>query len=339
MDKTNKDWIENRAVRIGIDLLGSDTPPEKVLQEIIKFSKESSDDSPELTIFATKEVFEKIPCPEKIHTYPVKEWITMEEDPLHAARRKKEASLCIGMKMIRNYELDGFITAGNTAALMACSKLYLSMIPGIQRPALMALIPTKKKPIAVIDVGANLQVSAEQLVQFAKMGIAYQKTRDVVNPVVGLLNIGTEEKKGTQELRQAYAELQKLNRDSPVGRPVFIGNVEGRDAFSGEIDVLVTDGFTGNVFLKTAEGIAEFILEQLESFPMLNCSNDLKNFLSVVQTKLHYAEYPGAVLCGVDGIVLKCHGTLNPKALIHTIKSASRLVKHFFLEKIKKELL
>ena len=170
------------------------------------------------------------------------------------------------------------------------------------------------------------------------MGVAYQKARGIVQPTVGLLNIGSEKKKGTPELRETYQRLQALNRNSEKNTPIFIGNIEGRDVFQGNIDVLVTDGLTGNVFLKTAEGIANFIIDQLFESTNEECSPHLKNALGALRQKLHYAEYPGAILCGVDGIVMKCHGDSTPRSLINGIKGAMRLAENNFLQKIKAQL-
>lgn len=324
--------------RIGIDLLGSDTPPETLFRAVIDCFQQLQQPA-SLVVFGLKDLFSKISSPPEIICHPVTEFITMEDDPLHAIRRKKNASLCIGMKMVKSLELDAFVTAGNTGALLACSKLHLSMLPGIDRPALMTLVPTKKEPIAVLDVGANISVKAEQLLQFASMGIAYQKTRGIQHPKVGLLNIGTEKKKGTPELRKAYDFLhQELNRNASLEHPLFVGNVEGRDVFNGEIDVLVTDGFSGNIFLKTAEGLADFILEDLKQLTHHDCGQELKSIISALWHRLHYAEYPGAILCGVDGIVMKCHGKSDPINLINSIKGAARLIEHSFLEKIKYQL-
>lgn len=327
----------NSLPRIGIDLLGSDASPQQLFKALLSHLTEFKN-SATFTVFTTQEVLDKIDVPSEIQCVVVSEIITMEDDPLLAIRRKKNASLCQGIRLLSSYDLDAFITAGNTGALIASSSLYLPMLPGIERPALMTLIPTKQKPLAVLDVGANVNVTAEHLVQFAQMGIAYQKTRDVAHPTVGLLNIGTEKIKGTPELRKAYEHLQKLNRDRPIDSPIFMGNIEGRDVFHGDIDVVVTDGFTGNVFLKTAEGIAAFILDELQKFTEANDSSDFKQVLAQLGHRLHYAEYPGAILCGVDGIVLKFHGNSSPLALYNSVKGAIRLVNHFFLEKIKQEL-
>lgn len=334
--KTNKSHPSSLP-RIGIDFLGSDTAADFLFKAVLK-ELEALKDQAHFTLFGTKDLYLKVPCPSYFQCIPVTELITMEDDPLLAVRRKKDASIPLGIKMLKNMELDAFITAGNTGALIASSQLHLSMLPGIKRPALMTLLPTKKKPVAVLDVGANIQVTDEQLMQFALMGIAYQKTREIPHPTVGLLNIGTEEKKGTPERQSAYQHLQKLNQNAPFSQPVFIGNIEGRDVFQGDIDVLVTDGFSGNIFLKTAEGLAAYILEEINAIAALETSSELKQILSNLHHRMHYSEYPGAILCGVEAIVIKCHGNVLPISLINSTKGAIRLIEHFFLEKIKSEM-
>ncbi len=332
--KSNEDY---HRPRIGIDLLGCETPPDKLLKAIVSHTWEG-EYPPVLTIFATKDVFENVPTPEDFHCHVVTEEVTMEDDPLLAVRRKKDSSMAVGIGKLKTFEIDAFISGGNSGALLAQTKISLPMLPGIDRPAFLTLIPSKLEPIAVLDVGANVNVKAENLLQFAKMGIAYQKTRGLSHPIVGLLNIGEEKKKGTPELRKAYEILQTLNEDSPIDAPTFIGNIEGRSVFHGNIDVLITDGFTGNVFLKTSEGIAGFVLEQMENLGPLEVIPGIRSIIAALKHRLSYAEYPGAILCGADGIVMKCHGESPPEAFINSILGASRLVKNSFIEKIKTEL-
>ena len=323
--------------RIGIDLLGCETPGEKLLEAIIT-SSFKGEHPPKFTLFATRSILEYLPIPEDINTHVVTETITMDDDPLAAVRKKKGSSIAHGINMLKSYDIDAFISAGNTGALLATASLTLNHLPGIDRPALIALIPTKRTPVAVIDVGANVSVKTENYYQFALMGIAYQKSRGIKKPTVGLLNIGEEKQKGTPEVRKAYELLQTLNEDAPIDQPVFIGNVEGRDVFHGNIDILITDGFTGNIFLKTSEGIAGFILEELQNLGPIASLPVLKNLIQELRHRLHYAEYPGALLAGTEGIVMKCHGTSGPEAFLSSIHGASHLVSNFFLEKIKAEL-
>lgn len=323
--------------RIGIDLLGADTAPEKLFDAVLNFPNNELH-PPKFTVFAKEDTFQLINCPADIDRMSVSEEIKTDENPLTAIRRKKHSSLCIGIDKLKKCELDAFVSAGNTGALLAASTLSLRTIPGIDRPALLTLIPTKLDPVAVLDVGGNVKVTPENLLQFALMGIAYQKTRGIKHPCVALLNIGEEKQKGTPELRKAYEYLDQLNKRAAIAHPTFIGNIEGKGVFHGNIDVLITDGFTGNVFLKTAEGIAGFVLQQMQNLGPIEMLPDLKSIIATLRHRLDYAEYPGAILCGVEGIVVKCHGESNPGAFLSSIKGAHRMVKHFFLEKIKNEL-
>ncbi len=322
---------------IGLDLLGSDLSPLKLLEAILSYSEELPPHVI-LTLFGTPELFENRRAPiGRIFFQPVKEFISMDDAPLSAIRRKKGSSICQGIKMLKEKHLDAFISAGNTGALMACAKIELPELPGVERPALMTLLPTRRNEIAVLDVGANTGFKAHHLCQFAAMGVAYQISRGVKAPKVGLLNIGSEARKGTPELQLAYNEILSASHKKNASF-TFSGNIEGRDVFHGEIDILVTDGFTGNVFLKTAEGIAAVILEELERSPIDPCSPQIKEVLAEMRQRLHYAEYPGAILCGIDGIVIKCHGHSSPQSFLRSITTASHLVEHAFLAEVKDQL-
>jgi len=256
--------------------------------------------------------------------------IFMDEDPLLAVRRKKDSSLMKGMTMLRDGALDAFISAGHTGALLASAKLYLSMLPGIDRPALMVLMPTRSGEMAVLDVGANVSVQVEHLIQFAKLGVAYQSTWGIEKPTIGLLNIGAEERKGTSQLRSAYLELQKLHATKQDA--IFLGNIEGRDAFEGHVHVLVTDGFTGNVFLKTSEGLASYILHLFKE------AKDTQLPPSLEQ-QLNWEKYPGALLVGIDKIVIKCHGEGSGSSFQRSMAEAVCLLQLGYLEKVKQRLL
>lgn len=258
------------------------------------------------------------------HYAAAPEAIGLEEHPLLALRKKRNASMSVGLRLLKEGQIDALISAGNTGALVSSAKMILSTLKGILRPCLLTLMPTKKNPVAVLDVGANVQVKAAHLVQFALMGAAYQKTRGIAKPSVGLLNIGSEALKGTSELRLAYHTLQTLT-NAPFR---FAGNIEGKEVFNGEVDVLVTDGFTGNVFLKTAEGIASLILDKIQS------PTQTKPFQS-----LHYSEYPGALLAGVRGLVIKCHSYSTPRAFTTAILGAIPLAKSSFVQKLSNVLL
>lgn len=316
---------QNSLPLIGVDLMGSDTPPEELVQALIQLGEQAF--PAEFLVFASPETVGMLPA--SLSSVVCADTITMDDDPSLAVRRKKESSLSQGLRYLNGKAIDAFISAGNTGALLLASKTTLKTLPGIDRPALLALLPTYKSELAVLDVGANLSLKSHHILQFAAMGIAYQKSRGIENPTVGLLNVGVEAIKGTPQIREAYAKLELLNRD----RPTFLGNIEGRDVFRGDIDVLVTDGFTGNVFLKTAEGLASFILHQLEMKAMGGPSV-LKHEIASLRERLYMTEQPGAILCGVDGIVVKCHGNTTSETFLSSIKGAARLVEHRFLEKI-----
>jgi len=318
------------SIRIGIDLMGSDTAPEAIYQAVLQLLQDGF--PAEIVFFVSQDVSGELDA--SLEIVPCSQVIQMEDDPLVAVRRKKESSLCQGLKYLKEARIDAFVSAGNTGALLLAAKTTLKTLPGIARPAMLALLPTKKKEVAVLDVGANLTIKPHHIVQFAAMGIAYQKSRGIAKPTVGLLNIGAEAKKGTPQLQEAYLKLDAMNREEKI----FAGNIEGKDVFNGTIDVLVTDGFTGNVFLKTAEGLAAFILEQLEQHFIEGSFSHLTHELATLRSRMHYAEYPGAILCGVNGIVVKCHGDSSPQTFLHGIKGALRLVEHGFLEKIKSQL-
>ncbi len=320
----------NKLPKIGIDLLGSDLPPKSLLESVLPML-DSMQHSAHFILFCDKENAPNVPICPYISLQESKEAISMSDSPLWAMRRKTDSSLSLGIQALQNRSIDAFISMGNTGALMALAKTRLKTLSPIARPALLALLPAKNSEIAVLDVGANTHCKSTHFEQFAAMGIAYQKSRGIAKPTVGLLNIGTEAIKGTPELRSTYLALEKLNKKLPYA--AFQGNIEGRDVFEGKIDVLVTDGFTGNVFLKTAEGIAQFLLEQIQEYAETShaTAGKLKN-------KLDYSEYPGALLCGVNGIVIKCHGNAKPSSLRQSLVSAIHLFENRFLEKIQSEL-
>ncbi len=333
--------------------MGGDNSPE-LLFEAVLLAVEQYPPTHTFILLATQQVVDNlhvqfIAClavksTARIEFHTVDDVITMSDEPLSAVRVKKSASVNVGMRMLKKHHLDAFISSGNTGAIIAAATLLLPMLPGITRPALLATLPTKKKPIAIIDIGGNLYCKANNLVQFAQMAAVYQRCRDgVLCPKIGLLNIGVESKKGTKELRQAYQLLQELSMRK-VGQEgfsmKFIGNIEAREIFDGKVDVLVTDGFTGNILLKTTEGAAAFIIDQLET-TVKNRSS--KIFVNGEKEKLlkkfDYSEYPGAILCGVDGLVIKCHGNATPRALYHSIIGAIGLVERGLVKKIKASLI
>lgn len=324
--------------------MGSDRSP-KILFEAVQQAAKILDPSCLLVVIATHSAINDIKQLYAVDSanspsilfHPVSDTIAMSEDPIAAVSRKKESSLVVGIRLLKKQRIDAFVSLGNTGALVTSAALNLPKLPGVQRPALLVVLPTMTGSVAVLDVGGSVASKAHHLVQYAYMGAAYQRCNEgIETPAVGLLNIGVEAQKGTSTVRQAYQTLQDYsNQDTSIK---FVGNVEGRDLFQGKIDVLVTDGFTGNVLLKTTEGVSSFIFdyiqEALENTPegkLREAFQDLKRYFS-------RSEYPGAILCGVEGIVIKCHGDSSTKALINGIKGAATLVEKQLIAKLKAQL-
>jgi len=319
--------------------MGSDRSPHVLFDAVIQSAKQL-DPSVELLVITTKECAEsfasRVPTTSaaKIEFYFAPDVINMRDEPLLAVRHKKGSSLVVGVKLLKKKALDAFVTSGNTGALITCATLMLPFFPGIRRPALLALLPTETGSVAVIDVGGNVSCKAHHLVQFAEMGLAFQSChRGIEKPRIGLLNIGIESKKGTREVQQAY---QVLKEKEEQGAPLhFVGNVEGREVFQGKVDLLVTDGFTGNVLLKTSEGVASFILETIKRSLGPPLTHLQEHAFQQLQHHFNYAEHPGAILLGVEGIIIKCHGDATSKALLNSIKGAISFVEKKLVVKLK----
>jgi len=327
---------------IGVDLMGCDCSPVELFEAIIQHCL-NDDCTATFDVLATSIVIEQIrekyeielkslPYNSVIFT-EVSDVIEMDENPVNASQFKSDASVVVGMKALNARKLDAFVSAGNTGALLVCSILYLSLLKGVKRPALLVSLPTRTGNVVLLDVGANTISNAAHLLQFAIMGAAYQKCIGAIShPIVGLLNMGGESIKGSPEHKKAFSLLQNYSSNKE-GSPIFhfFGNVEGRNLFKGHVDVLVTDGFSGNVLLKGLEGTIDYILEDLQT----NFSEQSAS--AVVQrlkSKFHYAEFPGAILCGVNGVVVKCHGDASKISLLNGIAGAIDLVKNNFVSKL-----
>jgi phosphate acyltransferase len=248
-------------------------------------------------------------------------------DPVAASvRRKKRSSLRVGAKLVAEGRADGMVSAGNTGAAMATAMMVIGTLPGVDRPALAAVIPTKSgRPTLLLDVGANSDCKPEQMAQFAIMGDAYARSvLGTTRPSVGLMSIGEEEAKGSALTKEAFPLMRELSSLN------FVGNVEGRDVFTGEVDVIVTDGFTGNVMLKLSEGLQEAVISlirrELSASAITKAGAVLaRPAFQRLKKRLDYAEYGGAPLLGVRRIVVVGHGSSNARA----VRNAIRIVKEF----------
>lgn len=310
-------------MRIGIDLLGSDTPPARLFPAILRIGRESPPNT-SFVVFTTKEVKEEF-CfqhlPTHLTYHEVDEFITMEDNPARSVRQKKNSSLVVAMHMLKKKEINALVSTGNTGALITAAATIMPKSPGIKRPGLLAVLPTLQGPLTVVDVGGNVSCKAINLVQFAQLAATHHcHTCHQPKARVGLLNIGVESSKGTSELRLAYHLLKKSSEENLMPQIIFVGNVEARDIFNGSIDVLATDGFTGNVLIKASEGVSSFIFDYMKAHaPSMQSLNSSIDHLQAV---FHPAEHPGAIICGIDGLVIKCHGNATEASLYSAIKAA-----------------
>jgi glycerol-3-phosphate acyltransferase PlsX len=266
------------------------------------------------------------------------EVITMRDSPSHAFRKKRDSSVHVAAKLVRTGQADGFVSAGNTGAVMAIARFVLGTLPSVDRPALAAPFPTSRGGVSVIlDVGANVDSKAAQIEQFAVMGEIYYRTIfGTRRPRVALLSIGEEEMKGNELTREAYNRLKQSSLN-------FTGNVEGRDVFAGNVDVIVCDGFIGNIALKISEGLVEHIGGMLRKALQSSLSSQMGYVLSrrafqEFKKKIDYSEYGGASLLGVRGITVIGHGRSNANAIKNAIRVADGLYRSRVNEKIEQEL-
>ncbi len=324
-------------MRLALDLMGGDSPPEELFEGVLQ-SIEDLPQAASFIVIAPQEVLDQLPrkCSDRLLFHTADNYISMSESPLQSAKTKKRSTLVRGIELIKNRQADALVTTGNTGSLIASSALYLPKFPAIDRPALLAVLPREKKPIVVVDVGGNLFCNSNKLVQFALMGAAYQRcVFDNPCPNIGLLNIGQESGKGPRELQEAYAKLEEISPEMDVS---FLGNIEGSEVFKGDIDVLVANGFAGNVFLKTAEGVSLAALQACR----LALSRAGYEFPQAVYEALRKQfcdeQHPGALVCGVDGILVKCHGSSTAASIANSIAAAAMLVEKNIVEQLKKNL-
>jgi phosphate acyltransferase len=278
------------------------------------------------------------------HSLPVEirhasEQITMEESAGKALRAKKDSSIRVASRLVRERLAQGVVSAGNTGAVMATAKLVQGMLPGVDRPALASAFPTLSgKPAVMLDVGANVDSTAKMLAQFAVMGNAYSRVIfRTSRPRVGLLSIGEEEHKGnalTHEAQPLLKSLENLN---------YIGNVEGRDVYTGSVDVIVCDGFVGNVALKVSEGLVDVVRQLLKESLKASITRKVGAYLAQgafneFKKRVDYSEYGGAPLLGLNGICIICHGRSNAKAIRNAIRVAKEFAEGNINQRIATEL-
>lgn len=326
-------------MKIALDAMGGDNAPLETIKGAVAALEEVSE--LELVLVGKKEVIEAELSKykynkEKIEIVDAREIIEMTDEPVVAVKSKKDSSMNRTLELVKDGTVNASVSAGNTGALITASQLKLKRIKGVLRPAIATMFPNKKGHMLMLDVGATADCKPEFLNQYAMMGSKYMEILvGKKNSKVGLLNIGTEEGKGNEVTREAY-NLLKENKSIN-----FVGNVESTEVMNGNIDVVVTDGFTGNMVLKTAEGIGKFILDVIKtevskSFIYKLGALLLMPALKVVKSKMDSSEYGGAIFLGLNGISIKAHGNSDAVAIKNAIKIAEKFAKLNFVEEMKK---
>lgn len=331
-------------MKIVLDAMGGDNAPDanikgavnainKVKAEVVLVGKEEVIRS-KVKEFYGKDIEE---ISDRLKIRNATETIEMEDTPTVAIKHKKDSSMVVGFKMLKEDEGDVFISAGNSGALLTGATLIVGRIKGIDRPALAGILPAYHSQLLLIDAGSNTNCKPINLLQFAQMSSIYlRNTYGIENPAIGLLNIGTEETKGNELVRESYNLLKEKAEELNIN---FVGNVEGRDAFSGKIHAIVTDGFTGNVFLKTTEGLGKFVKRSLvESFTK-NIFTKISYLIAKKPIKslskaMDYKSYGGALFLGVKKPVVKAHGSSDALLFEYTIIQAEKFVENKAVDKM-----
>jgi len=334
-------------MRIGIDAMGSDFSPKNEIEGILLandyFSKNHCDDI-ELVLYGDSVEIEKVAHK---HNFGISKFkrihssqkIEMNDDPTEILKTKRDSSLYLGIQDLKDGKIDAFLSAGNTGAMLTCSTVLLGRIKGVSRPTIATLMPSAgSKPVVLLDVGATIDHKARFLYEFAIMGSIYsQLALNIPQPKVGLLNIGEESSKGTDEIREAYKLLEKSQLN-------FVGNIEGNDVLMGNTDVIVCDGFVGNIILKFTEGFISFFKSKLKNYGKNDLVNKLKLAMAVPTLKsiikeLDYEEYGGVPVLGVNGISIVGHGKSSPTAIKNMITKAKELVDNKLANKIEESFI
>ncbi|MDP0488127.1 MAG: phosphate acyltransferase PlsX [Fusobacterium sp. JB020] len=328
-------------MKIVVDGMGGDKGSKEVLKGIKKALEEKKDI--EIIVVGQEnklsEILKEMNFSDKRLTIVnADEIIKMDDEPVAAVREKKNPSINVGLGLVKKGEADAFVSAGNTGALISASQLKLRRIKGILRPAIATVFPSKKGKIVFMDVGATADTKPEYINQFAIMGTEFAKEILKIDfPKVSLLNIGSEEGKGNEVTRQAF-DLLKENKEIN-----FVGNIESREMMFGDVDVIVSDGFTGNMVLKTSEGVANYIFSVLKeeikkSFFAKIGVIFLKKALKSMKNKLDSSEYGGALFLGLNGISIKAHGNSDYIGIKNAIIVADSFANNKFVEKLKNKI-
>ncbi|WP_422657339.1 phosphate acyltransferase PlsX [Paenibacillus sp. EC2-1] len=325
-------------MRIAIDAMGGDNAPKSNVEGAIAAAQEWKDT--EIILVGDQALLQPLlkETPSNLILRHASEVIDAEDEPVRAVRRKKDASMVVAGRMIREGEADAMISAGNTGALMTTGLLVVGRMQGIERPALAPMIPTLDgKGMLALDLGANMDSKPEHLQQYALMGSLYrEKVHGIAKPRIGLLNVGTEPGKGNELTKHAYPLLEQL----PIH---FVGNVEARDVMNGVCDVLVCDGFAGNILLKSIEGTAGALFSLLKEQFGQNLKTKMAAAMMMPQLRslksvMDYKEHGGAPLLGLSGLVVKSHGSSDGNAIKNAVRQARVAMQNRLVESISNEI-
>ncbi len=314
-------------MKIAIDAMGGDYAPKALVEGALLALREYDFD---IVLVGVKSKIEPLlkgkeyPS-ERLSIVDCSEVIDMHESPAISVRKKRNSSIVRAVQLVEKHEADAVVSAGNTGAVVCAATLSLRLLEGVERPGIAIILPTLKDPVVVIDVGANIDPKPIHIFQYAVMADVY--SRHILkkeNPKVALLNIGEEETKGTSFSKDCFSLLEKSKLN-------FIGNVEGRDIFRGNSDVIVCDGFVGNIILKLSEGVADAFIKFIKEVFLSNFISKVgallvKPAFQKFHKKVDYAEYGGAPLLGVNGTCIICHGASSPKAIKNAIRFAGHSV-------------
>ena len=328
-------------MRIIIDAMGGDNAPQEIVKGAVRAHRELGVD---VTLVgredAVRECLRQEGC-DDIEIVNATEVVTMEDDPSTATRRKKDSSMTVALNLLRDGRGDAVVSAGSTGALLTGATLIVKRIKGIRRAAIAPVLPAGEHGIMLIDCGANVECTAEYLLQFAYMGSFYaKKMMGCDNPRVGLLNVGTEDTKGDELRHQVFALLKAADEQ---GRIRFVGNIEGTGVFDGAADVVVTDGFTGNVLLKSTEGVIKYMMHALKGVFYKSTKNKLaaavlKNDLSAMKKSMDVNEVGGTAFVGISKPVIKAHGASNAASLFAAVRQAKAFVDAGVIEDINRNI-
>lgn len=322
---------------IVVDAMGGDNAPQAIVEGCVKAV---ADFNVKITLVGNEELIKVClgeHSDDRIDIVNTTDIITNDDDPALAIRRKKDSSIVVAMNLLAEGKCDAFVSAGSTGAVVSGATLIVKRIKGVRRVAIGTVFPTPGKPTLMLDCGANADCTPYFLQQFAIMGNAYmQAVYGIDRPTVGLLNNGAEEHKGSA----VYKETHQLLKNIDIN---FIGNVEGRDVLNSVADVVVADGFAGNVFLKTTEGTASFFSKKLKCLFMKNlvtklCALALKNGIKEMKSSFDYTEHGGAPILGSQKVVIKAHGSSNAKAFYNAIRQAKNFYENCVIEAINNNL-